>query len=895
MAGSGNRRGNFGSGNRGNSSGNSGSSGDRGNSGNSGSNSGGSAARGSTNTPDSARGGVHFQSPPPRTPPPPMRTDRIKNVDLYVMVLAHPIYGQRWADGWNSSYGITLHSGDLPDLFTEGSRDTDLPLLVPNPEQILVRAVRTAILSQAAPRADPQHDADFIRAYDSGAHLKIDVEAPILMRPNASTLARALRRCAAADTGLVLHLSLGHLFANFSVTPFNFRDLTLFSDTLFDGAPSCPRTFDNISTADQAPDVDRLVEAVGNIQVQPLPDTFASDLGVSLGSSLGTDLGTNLGRALGESLPSPSGNLLPDTFAADLRTAIADGVAAVQPPLPDPRPINFTIPANFMTDLRDAVSAGMADGLNATPPPANAANQNANPPQPQIPDTFDPTRLPSGAGNTPPTEEAYERYLAHEEQRVLTKTVIHTVYENGQRYHMDGVRRIVMADGTIFVRKDVDEKGLFRTVVQCDKTDPVGIRTWYHNFCDHLHAHGYFALPFWLYREDSGDTGFSCGDAPPGEHDLPLLMHLPCMQASNVIFRYLSSDKMFPAGSPLRDVVAASRGDGYRALKQIIYGVHPAFHRTPGILVSGPPTQGSDSILQYVLRFNDYLQLRAYIQNIASSIEDPDQRDLLFHGAKHSDYIIKMARADLRDPNLAHKFTANHLVETLQAYLKEPDSPLFKEWQDKQYKKLQSLDSTRSSPVFRPINPIDTLPSTDSSNSSFESTVDRYYEEACNLQPSTDDEARLQDLYAASILTVKANPIRNCLICGEPHTFDDCPVLNDTAFIRNHFIRFCQFLKRDQHHSRNGETWKGGSRPTSRTSSRPSSRNSQSSRSSPVGRSSPRARHPQQPTPIRAVDAMDATQEPSDHDLATLLSDHEPEDKNIPGAQYQDFLNGHWN
>ena len=69
----------------------------------------GGRASSARSTPDSAGRNVQFQSPPPQTPPT-MRTVRINDVDLYVMFLPHTIYGQRWADGWNSSYGITLRT-----------------------------------------------------------------------------------------------------------------------------------------------------------------------------------------------------------------------------------------------------------------------------------------------------------------------------------------------------------------------------------------------------------------------------------------------------------------------------------------------------------------------------------------------------------------------------------------------------------------------------------------------------------------------------------------------------------------------------------------------------------------------------------------------------------------
>jgi hypothetical protein len=34
-------------------------------------------------------------------------------------------------------------------------------------------------------------------------------------------------------------------------------------------------------------------------------------------------------------------------------------------------------------------------------------------------------------------------------------------------------------------------------------------------------------------------------------------------------------------------------------------------------------------------------------------------------------------------------------------------------------------------------------------------------------------------------------------VCGETHRFDACPVLKNTDFLRSHYIRYCQHLKRD--------------------------------------------------------------------------------------------------
>ena len=36
-----------------------------------------------------------------------------------------------------------------------------------------------------------------------------------------------------------------------------------------------------------------------------------------------------------------------------------------------------------------------------------------------------------------------------------------------------------------------------------------------------------------------------------------------------------------------------------------------------------------------------------------------------------------------------------------------------------------------------------------------------------------------------------------CIVCNGNHRFDTCDVLNNTQFIRQHYIRFCQQLRRE--------------------------------------------------------------------------------------------------
>lgn len=69
--------------------------------------------------------------------------------------------------------------------------------------------------------------------------------------------------------------------------------------------------------------------------------------------------------------------------------------------------------------------------------------------------------------------------------------------------------------------------------------------------------------------------------------------------------------------------------------------------------------------------------------------------------------------------------------------------------------------------------------------------------------PNEDPDASLVfDRYCQAVMAIDTDRARanvpDCLVCGLPHRFADCPILQDTAFLRSHYIRYCSgALKRD--------------------------------------------------------------------------------------------------
>jgi len=83
-------------------------------------------------------------------------------------------------------------------------------------------------------------------------------------------------------------------------------------------------------------------------------------------------------------------------------------------------------------------------------------------------------------------------------------------------------------------------------------------------------------------------------------------------------------------------------------------------------------------------------------------------------------------------------------------------------------------------------------------------------EEAClNLlqievpdQDKTSNNMLTYDNYCRAVLAIQDNPnaayAQHCVVCQGQHRFKNCPALNDHDFLKQHYIRFCQNVCRDQ-------------------------------------------------------------------------------------------------
>ena len=388
------------------------------------------------------------------------------------------------------------------------------------------------------------------------------------------------------------------------------------------------------------------------------------------------------------------------------------------------------------------------------------------------------------------------------------------------RYYFDDAGiRLILSDGTLFVTNTIrDEKALFRETIPCTDATHAGVRSWYRTFQQHVMDHGYYVHPFLCFRRDhGGDSGFTIGNG--GDDDLPSCMEVPIASSKMIIYRLLNKKDMFPKDSNIPAIISNCYGDGYKALKSIIFPSHPNFHEQPAVLITTYPKQRNYTLLEYETLFCDYLQMRAFISNVDSSLDDEQEKDIFINNVKYGKFLNRVTRDECKQAALAHKYRGSQFVETLAKFLQAPDSPALED-------RPRSARSTpRSSPRSSPTNlpPRQTRSMTSKSlksafkrinqiatdelslaGSETSSNLGDIYDDLYELQAddSHDDDVRqLHHLYCAKIYSIKKdnslaskNP---CIICGGTHTFMDCKVLQDTAFLHSHYIRYCQHLRRE--------------------------------------------------------------------------------------------------
>jgi hypothetical protein len=625
----------------------------------------------------------------------------------------------------------------FPVLFTDGTRETAI-------EDVTSYVLQVIIDDMISPRAVLTEDKTTIRPFINMAGLQVGCSGDVLSRFSGTALIDAMKQAVSRSNkypvSIELHILTAHIF--FMDPSPSYLDWSRFSMN--------PNDAYDPSTAQPMVAAEESAQA-GQAQAEM--------------------------TALAEALAKNVTTINPETLTTAAATAIATAWAAAGVPNP----------------------AGGGTGAPRAPvgPPGPAGH------------TFNVNALPDDV------KLRYERRLEH---KVVLGSQVTTQFASGNFYYADGTRRLILADGTLYLIPEgpLDEKNLMRNPVACKNDTYYGIRTWYHTFASHCMDHGFYVHPLWSFRKNHGGVkGFTIGDGV--DDDLPRRLEIIVQQMSHPIYRLLQKKDMFPPESHIHSIVSQSYGDGYKALKQIIFGPHPAFRDQPATLIITYPKQGKYTLLEYHSLFLDYLQLRAYISNIDSSLDSSSELDVFITNAKYGAYLNRNTRDERKITSLRHKYTSAQIVETLETLLQAPDSPMVydlgppvRAYTPRQPARPTQQRGNRLSTARRgtPTNRIDVSHDNDRddvpelSTSESDESVAGLLDDFHNIDVPSDAEARrVHSLYAAAVYTLAETPsaasLPKCIVCRGEHRFAQCDVLNNTDFLRSHYIRYCQQLNRE--------------------------------------------------------------------------------------------------
>lgn len=396
-------------------------------------------------------------------------------------------------------------------------------------------------------------------------------------------------------------------------------------------------------------------------------------------------------------------------------------------------------------------------------------------------------------------------------------------------YYVDGVtgQSFVLRDGTMFELMPLDEKGLFREPPRCADTSGPGFRHWYDLFSKHCLAHGYYVHPYILFKRDvGGNRGFICArpsaavPATAGSPAVPatpaVIPDLPLRLAEYIdtcnlsVWTLLNRDKMFPEKSAFGTIVRKSYGKGYEALRLMIMQTSPLFSESPGDHVRSPPNQpAGKSLTEYYIVFRDYMAMSALVNNVDISLDDANVIDMFISGTLDYQFFKRVSREHRHQPSQAHRFRDESIVSTLEEYLTYPDytpakfsPPRTREWYKTSGRSLEPRSLNSLQLVQAPVDDVHYFdhPGTDElavTAPTFPSVAQ--INALGHVIPPPDADLSLDRKYRSAVYAINQRPASNsspCLVCGEKHRFDACPVLLNIEYLQDHYIKFCSFLKR---------------------------------------------------------------------------------------------------
>jgi hypothetical protein len=179
--------------------------------------------------------------------------------------------------------------------------------------------------------------------------------------------------------------------------------------------------------------------------------------------------------------------------------------------------------------------------------------------------------------------------------------------------------------------------------------------------------------------------------------------------------------------------------------------------------------------------------------------------DSFIAGTLDYEFFTEHANEDRTKASKRRKFQANTIVATLEEYRKKPtyrpvDNTVPLPISVMRRPQTRSYYKTTGKPfVPQQLNRITFgVPSPVTQATDASSSPTQFGLEDLVAPPGAD--MVLDHRYRAAVFQIAGDTSHwasPCLVCGEQHPFDKCSTLNNVDYLKNHMIKFSNFLKRD--------------------------------------------------------------------------------------------------
>jgi hypothetical protein len=254
----------------------------------------------------------------------------------------------------------------------------------------------------------------------------------------------------------------------------------------------------------------------------------------------------------------------------------------------------------------------------------------------------------------------------------LTKSKIQP-FSSGDYFHHDpqrgtGNNLTIVTTGHILYH-DYVSKEFRRSLPSCVDTHPEYLRSYYAELYEVCLNKGIYIPHYFLLRHPPMTRQSSTGIEFGTGKDLPQQLEIRVPSWSGDILYALR--KAFNDKSRFHRLAHMER-DGYSALNMIFAENHPNLDPIPLSLTDTPPLQTDrQNIHQFWTKYQDYLHLKSWVENIEKDLSTREQVDLFITKCRHSAYLRREIVADQRNDPRAFltRYTGTRLPTTVQQLL----------------------------------------------------------------------------------------------------------------------------------------------------------------------------------------------------------------------------------